>query len=162
MNVLDDECPVSAAGQVVPYRFAVSNKGNVVLTGITVTDPKCDLAPVYVSGDTDADNKLDLSETWIYSCSHTVTQAELDAGGNLSNTVTADSNESGPDTDTLVIPISQSPALSLVKSAAPSTCSTVAQSISYSYLVSNSGNVRLAGPVTVADDKATVSCPALS
>ena len=153
---------VSAAGQVVPYRFAVSNKGNVVLTGITVTDPKCDLAPVYVSGDSDADNKLDLSETWIYSCSHTVTQAELDAGGNLSNTVTADSNESGPDTDTLVIPISQNPALSLVKSAAPSTYSTVAQSISYSYLVSNSGNVRLAGPVTVADDKATVSCPALS
>ena len=34
--------------------------------------------------------------------------------------------------------------------------------ISYSYLVSNTGNVRLAGPVTVADDKATVSCPALS
>ena len=153
---------VSAAGQVVPYRFAVSNKGNVVLTGITVTDPKCDLAPAYVSGDSDADNKLDLSETWIYSCSHTVTQAELDAGGNLSNTVTADSNESGPDTDTLVIPISQNPALSLVKSATPSTYSTVAQSISYSYLVSNSGNVRLAGPVTVADDKATVSCPALS
>ena len=153
---------VSAAGQVVPYRFAVSNKGNVVLTGITVTDPKCDLAPAYVSGDSDADNKLDLSETWIYSCSHTVTQAELDAGGNLSNTVTADSTESGPDTDTLVIPISQNPALSLVKSATPSTYSTVAQSISYSYLVSNSGNVRLAGPVTVADDKATVSCPALS
>ena len=153
---------VSAAGQVVPYRFAVSNKGNVALTGITVTDPKCDLAPAYVSGDSDADSKLDLSETWIYSCSHTVTQAELDAGGNLSNTVTADSNESGPDTDTLVIPISQNPALSLVKSATPSTYSTVAQSISYSYLVSNSGNVRLAGPVTVADDKATVSCPALS
>ena len=24
----------------MPYRFAVSNKGNVALTGITVTDPK--------------------------------------------------------------------------------------------------------------------------
>ena len=44
---------VSAAGQVVPYRFAVSNKGNVALTGITVTDPKCGAAPAYVSGDTD-------------------------------------------------------------------------------------------------------------
>ena len=257
----------------MPYRFAVSNKGNVALTGVTVTDPKCDAAPAYVSGDRDADSKLDLSETWIYSCSHTVTQAELDAGGNLSNTVTADSNESGPDTDTLVIPISQNPALSLVKSATPSTYSAVAQSIlqlpsqqqrqcsshgaghgrrrqghcqlpgfehdrqqrrlprpgrvdhvhrqlhdhpgrpqqrlghqhrqgkrrrdrfergqrdrhrspapgllldktaspisadavgdviSYTYLVSNNGNVRLAGPVTVADDKATVNCPALS
>ena len=153
---------ITAAGQVVPYRFAVSNKGNVALTGITVTDPKCDAAAVFVSGDTDSDNKLDLSETWIYSCSHTVSQAELDAGGSLSNTVTADSNESGPDTDTLLIPVSQNPALSLAKSATPLTYSTVGQSITYSYLVSNSGNVRLAGPVTVADDKATVSCPALS
>ena len=56
----------------------------------------------------------------------------------------------------------QTKTLSLVKSASPSTYSTVGQSISYSYLVSNTGNVRLAGPVTVADDKATVSCPALS
>ena len=32
--------------------------------------------------------------------------------------------------------------------------------ISYSYLVTNTGNVTLAGPVTVADDKATVTCPA--
>ncbi len=35
--------------------------------------------------------------------------------------------------------------------------------ISYSYLVTNSGNVSLAGPVTVADDKATdESCPDVS
>ena len=33
--------------------------------------------------------------------------------------------------------------------------------ICYSYLVTNTGNVQLAGPVTVADDKATVTCPAL-
>ena len=31
--------------------------------------------------------------------------------------------------------------------------------ISYSYLVTNTGNVALAGPVTVADDKATVVLP---
>ena len=36
-----------------------------------------------------------------------MTQAEIDAGGNLSNTVTADSAESAPDTDTLNIPITQ-------------------------------------------------------
>ena len=54
----------------------------------------------------------------------------------------------------------QTPALSLVKSATPATYATVGQSISYSYLVTNTGNVRLAGPVTVTDDKATVTCPA--
>ena len=31
--------------------------------------------------------------------------------------------------------------------------------ISYSYEVTNTGNVTLAGPVTVTDDKATVTCP---
>ena len=34
--------------------------------------------------------------------------------------------------------------------------------ISYSYLVTNTRQRPLAGPVTVADDKATVTCPALS
>ena len=37
---------------------------------------------------------------------------------------------------------------------------SVGDIIGYSYLVTNSGNVTLAGPVTVADDKATVVCPA--
>ena len=45
----------------------------------------------------------------MYTCNHTVTQAELDAGGDLTNTVTADSNETPPDTDTLNIPVVQSP-----------------------------------------------------
>ena len=37
--------------------------------------------------------------------------------------------------------------------------STVGQTISYSYVVKNTGNVSLAGPFTVSDDKTTVSCP---
>ena len=80
---------VTAAGQIVPYSFAVTNTGNITLSGITVSDPNCDVAPAYQSGDTNTDTLLDLSETWTYTCSHTVTQAEMDAGGNLSNTVTA-------------------------------------------------------------------------
>ncbi|MFT3892850.1 MAG: hypothetical protein QM730_14555 [Anaerolineales bacterium] len=76
---------ISAAGQVVPYTFTVTNEGNVTLTGITVTDPNCDAAPVYVSGDTNTDTKLQLAETWIYTCDHTVTQAEIDTYGPSSN-----------------------------------------------------------------------------
>jgi uncharacterized repeat protein (TIGR01451 family) len=53
----------------------------------------------------------------------------------------------------------QAPALTLVKTATPSTYSTAGQTINYSYLVTNSGNVKLAGPVTVTDDKATTTCP---
>ena len=59
----------------------------------------------------DEDNLLEVGETWGYTAAHTVTQAEIDAGGNfdgpdadslfdqLRNVATADSNETGPDTD---------------------------------------------------------------
>jgi uncharacterized repeat protein (TIGR01451 family) len=106
---------ITVAGQSVPYTFTVT--GNVTLSGISVTDGKCDTPPAYLSGDTISDGKLQVGETWIYTCSHTVTQAEIDAGGNLSNTVTADSNESGPDTDTLNIPIKLSADLAIKKTA---------------------------------------------
>src|SRR3712207_8874288 len=39
-----------------------SNTGNVTLTAPTVSDPGCDAAPAYLSGDTDSDGKLDVSE----------------------------------------------------------------------------------------------------
>jgi len=64
---------ITAAGQVVPYTFTVTNVGNVTLTGITVSDPNCAVAPAYQSGDTNTNNSLELAETWIYTCSHTVT-----------------------------------------------------------------------------------------
>ena len=50
------------------------------------------------------------------------------------------------------------PALSLVKTADPLTYSAVDQTISYSYVIKNTGNVTLSGPFTVTDDKATVTC----
>jgi LPXTG-site transpeptidase (sortase) family protein len=105
---------ITGPGPVV-YTFTVTNEGNQTLTGITVSDPSCDALPVYQSGDLNTDSKLDLTETWVYTCTRTVTQAEVDAGGNLSNTVTADSNESAPDTDSLDIPITLTPDLAIVK-----------------------------------------------
>ena len=47
----------------------------------------------------------------------------------------------------------QAPALRLRKSATPGTYAAVGDVISYGYRVTNSGNVRLAGPVRVADDQ---------
>src|SRR5205807_6780757 len=52
------------------------------------------------------------------------------------------------------------PALTLDKTGT-GTYSAVNDVLHYSYLVTNSGNVDLAGPFTVADDKSTdATCPA--
>ena len=54
------------------------------------------------------------------------------------------------------------PALQLRKSAAPDTYAAVDEVIAYRYRVTNSGNVRLAGPVRVEDDRVNVDCPAVT
>ena len=51
-------------------------------------------------------------------------------------------------------------ALTLVKSATPGTYDSIDDVISYSYLITNTGNVTLDGPFTIADDQTTVTCPA--
>ena len=150
-----------SAPQTVNYTYVVTNTGNVTLTGIALADnndndnmscPATTLAP---------GNSMTCTAT------HTFTQAELDAkgspvagSGNLANTVTATSNEAQPATANLAIPIVQSPALTLDKSAQPLSYDQVGQVISYSYKITNTGNVTLAGPFTVNDNKVTVTCPA--
>ena len=136
---------VTAAGQVVPYTFTVTNTGNVTLTAISVSDPKCDAAPAFTGGDTNADSKLQLAETWAYACNRTVTQAEVDAGGNLSNTVTVDSAESAPATSSLNIPVAQSPSIHVVKSSTTATVIAAGQVVPYTFTVTNTGNITLTG-----------------
>ena len=149
---------ITAAGQVVPYRFTVTNVGNLTLTGITVTDPHCAEAPAYQSGDTSTDGQLPPGappvESWIYTCSHTVSQAEIDTNGNgdgdLVNTVTADSTQSGPDTDTLGIPITRTPAIRLAKSVSPLVVPRAGGPVVYTVVLDNPGNVTLSN--TQIDD----------
>src|SRR5262249_60709946 len=53
----------------------------------------------------------------------------------------------------------QNPQLTLQKPSSPTSYDSVGDTISYSYAVTNSGNVSLAGPVAVTDDKVSVTCP---
>ncbi|KAI9549785.1 hypothetical protein GHT06_007460 [Daphnia sinensis] len=59
--------------------------------------------------------RLDVGEIWYYTASHSVTQAEIDAGVNIVNTATADSDQTGPDTDDASVPVLQAPALAIDK-----------------------------------------------
>jgi uncharacterized repeat protein (TIGR01451 family) len=164
LNILKDaqESSVDAAGDVIHYSITVRNTGNVTLTGVTVTDPFADVVPGIVRGADapgDGDNDLEVGETWTYTAQHTVTQAEIDAGQDLVNTATADSNQTGPDTDDATVPVSQAASLTLTKSASPTVYSAAGQVITYTYGLTNSGNVTLTGPFVITDDKVgTVTC----
>ncbi len=81
-----------------------------------------------------------MGETWSYTATHTVTQAEIDAGSSIVNTATADSDQTGPDTDDASIPVTLLPNIALVKT---STYNAVTEVITYAYTVTNTGNVSL-------------------
>ena len=75
----------NSTSDVINYTLAVTNQGNAAIANVVVDDPfTTNEAPVlsgaFNIGDTDQDNLLDVGETWQYTASHTVTQAELDAG----------------------------------------------------------------------------------
>ena len=60
---------------------------------------------------------MDVSETWQYTASHTVTQAELDAGTAIVNTATVTGDGATPDSDDASVPVAQSKILHIEKDA---------------------------------------------
>src|SRR5450756_3234544 len=142
----------TAVGDVIGYSYLVTNSGNVTLAGpFTVSDNKATTScPATAS--------LAPGASITCTASFTITQAELDAGF-LTNVASATNGTVSSPTDTETVTAVASPALTIVKTATPTTYTAVGDVIGYSYLVTNTGNVTLAGPFTVSDNKATTSCP---
>ena len=137
--------------QVIHYTIVLHNTGNVDLTGVSVTDPFADPGSLqFVGGDTNNDGKLDPTETWTYSATHTVTQQEINAGRNLMNTAFGDTDQTGPKDDSATTTVSQNPDFSIAKDATESSVDHAGQVIHYTIVLHNTGNVDLTG-VSVTD-----------
>ncbi|PKB25715.1 putative repeat protein (TIGR01451 family) [Novosphingobium kunmingense] len=157
------------AGDKINYAISVQNTGNVTLTGVVVTDPNADAGTIVRVADLVGDNDalLEVGETWAYTAVHTVTQAELDnnggGDGDIDNIATADSNETGPDTDDASAPVLPAPSLNIVKDVTSITggvgtngltgANDAGDKINYAISVQNTGNVTLTG-VVVTDPNA--------
>jgi uncharacterized repeat protein (TIGR01451 family) len=126
-------------GQVVTYTLTATNYGNVTLHNVTVVDaPALDgFGCVPASG-------FDLAPGATISCTgtHTITQADLDAG-HFTDAGTADCNETVPENARDTIYANQNPHLTLSKSANPTSYSAVGDVITYTLVATNDGNVTL-------------------
>jgi len=152
---------------IVTYSFTLTNTGNVTVSSISLTDVQCDVAPSSPdSGDLNTNNVLETDEVWVYSCDHTVTQSEVDAG-TVDNSASVSGTPAGSTalvdaTDTHNIPISTAPDLEMVKTARPITPEQfiVGAVVTYDYVVTNTGNVTLTTPITINDNLIPNSNPA--
>ncbi|MBS3956042.1 MAG: DUF11 domain-containing protein, partial [Clostridiales bacterium] len=147
-----------AAGDVIAYTYTLTNSGNVTLMGpFTVTDDKAATSRADVPGDPDV---LAPGAQITFTAAYTITQADVDAGS-VTNVAQGfgvfDGEPVASNQDDETVTALASPALALVKSAVPATYDAAGQTITYSYRLTNSGNVTLMGPFTVADDKAATA-----
>jgi uncharacterized repeat protein (TIGR01451 family) len=142
----------NVAGEVIAYDITVQNTGNQTLTSVMVSDPFVSDLTRIADASGDNDGLLEVGETWRYSATHTVTQAEIDAGDAIVNVSTADSGQTPMDSDDASVPVQQLPGLSIVKEAVVpgGTADVVGEVIAYDITVQNTGNQTLTS-VMVSD-----------
>jgi len=89
----DPRPAVIPSGSDAQFRFVVANTGNIPITDVAVTDPRCDAAPAVTGGDAGTPDVLDVGETWTLTC----TDSALSGGYTNTATVTGDSAGGTPD-----------------------------------------------------------------
>ena len=155
-------------GDIITYNYVVANTGNVSLSTVVVSDvgPQFNggaanaltSGPTKVAGDAVNPGVLDVGETWTYTATYTLTQANVDASAGVangvSNTVVASAKD--PQNTTITPSVAGStltatttipavPTLTIDKTANTAGPLVVGQVVSYSFLVTNTGNVTVTG-----------------
>ncbi|WP_440796399.1 DUF7507 domain-containing protein [Pedobacter sp. 22226] len=150
---------VNQAGNVINYSVTVANTGNTNQNNVVVSDPLLggNLNNPVKIGNTD--NILEKGESWTYTGTYTVLQADLNNNGNptnnlgkISNTASVKTTElPAGKTATADVNIILNPAVTLVKTG---TLNLSGNTISYLFTVKNTGNVTL-NNLVLTDSKIT-------
>jgi len=171
INKAADKTSNAVAGDTITYTYVVSNTGNVNIDNVTVTDAHNGKGPAPTAGsevltntsgnsvDTTPNdgtiNTLAPGDKATFTGTYVVTQADIDAGAAIINTAKAHGT---PKTGTLtaptdqetVIPVPGVPAMSIEKTADKKSNLNAGDTVTYTYLVTNTGNVDIDN-VTVED-----------
>ena len=140
--------------QTINYSYLVSNTGGAPVAGpVIVTDDKVPVSCPNVTTIGNLDANLDTDEALSCTGFYAITQTDLDAGS-VTTLSTASASGSVSPGITTVVPVEQTRALTLSKTPDPLTFNSAGQTIIYTYVITNSGDVAL-GPAqfTVNDDK---------
>ena len=172
----EDQDGCSDVEETISYSFTVTNAGNVSLDFVSVSDPLIggDI-PGPDSGDTDGDGQLDVTETWEYTAIYSITQDDIDAGEVVNQAkakgqapsgdiVTDDSGTTVNDDDPTVTTLCQNADIAIVKTGVFNDedgdgCSNVGETISYTFTVTNQGNVSLSNVSVIDPLIATITGP---
>ncbi len=152
---------LAVSGGPVFYQFTVENTGDVPLSPISVTDDTLDVSACNAGfASTTLPPPVPANENHIVTC---VVGPVPSMPGSHTNTahatgVFAGNPVNSPDSSATYA----TTGLTLDKTSVQSTFNAAGNTINYNYLVTNSGFAPLPGPVTVADDKTTVTCPAVT
>ena len=126
-------------GANTTFTLTVTNPGPAPLSDITITDDTC-TGITFVGGDANGDDVLQVGETWTYTCSMPIGKATVNTA-----TVTGTDPGGGKPTDTGVAgAIPYNPSLEVVKTVEPFQVQP-GGSVTYTYAVTNTGDVPLAG-----------------
>ena len=141
---------------MIRYTYRLTNPSNVTLSApFAVSDNKTTVTCLPAA-------QLAPGATLLCTGTYVITQADLDAGS-VTNLATATAVFDGdPVTSNVAdatVDAVQSPALTVEKSVTPGSFDAAGDTLTYEYLVTNTGNVTMTAPVTVNDDRATVTCP---
>ncbi|MRK02694.1 hypothetical protein GEV27_14335 [Aeromicrobium sp. S22] len=154
-------------GTEVEYGYTVTNTGGSTVTNVDVTDDRVSTDALVCE-----DNVLDPGASTTCTGTYVVDTEQADASGRIVNTAVARGETpigqavESPQAQAAIRVGPDDPALSLEKTASPTTVTAVGQRVTYSFRVTNTGNVPI-GDVAAVEDSFTGSgtlpaatCPA--
>lgn len=146
----DTSAPINAVGQTIQYTYNIRNTGTVALPGvITVIGATVNCPPVNTIGD--RNEFLDVGEEITCISSYTTVQADLDKGS-ITTVTTANVNGTLSNEVTTTINTVPNRMLTLTKSASPTTYDTIGQTITYTYVITNSGTLDIGPTQFIVND----------